>query len=50
MRIGTLGGTVCSIWASISLGDIAQTVLMAVIGTVVSYLSSALLRRFRKKP
>jgi hypothetical protein len=43
IRIGTLGGTLCSIWASFSLGDVAQTAIMAVIGTVVSFLTSRLL-------
>ncbi|WP_400262969.1 hypothetical protein ACFX5U_07800 [Sphingobacterium sp. SG20118] len=49
IRIGTVGGTLCSIWASLSLGDILQTVVMAAIGTVVSFLTSRLLGRCRKK-
>ncbi|MBB2950622.1 hypothetical protein [Sphingobacterium sp. JUb56] len=49
IRIGTLGGTLCSIWVSFSLGDIMQTALMAVVGTVVSYWTSRLLGRMRKK-
>lgn len=40
IRIGTLGGTLCSIWASFSLGDVAHTTLMAVIGIVVSYVTA----------
>ncbi|WP_270090810.1 hypothetical protein [Sphingobacterium sp. SYP-B4668] len=45
IRIGTLGGTLCSIWASISLGDVAQTALTAALGTVVSFITSRLLAK-----
>ncbi|WP_447767608.1 hypothetical protein [Sphingobacterium faecium] len=38
-----MGGTLCSIWASFSFGDLAQTVLMAAVGTVVSFVTSRLL-------
>ncbi|MEJ5146454.1 hypothetical protein [Sphingobacterium sp. MYb388] len=40
IRIGTLGGILCSIWVSFSLGDIMHTALMAVVGTVVSYVTA----------
>lgn len=43
IRLGAMGGTLCSIWASFSLGDLAQTVLMAALGTVVSFVTSKLL-------
>ncbi|MEN5434950.1 hypothetical protein ABE545_15035 [Sphingobacterium faecium] len=43
IRIGTIGGTLCSIWASFSLGDVLQTALMAILGTVVSFVTSRLL-------
>lgn len=49
IRAGTLGGTLCSIWASITLGDILQTVVTAVIGTVASYVVSQLLQRGNHK-
>lgn len=49
IRIGTLGGTLCSIWASFTLGDVVHTALMAVVGTVVSYLTRRLLWRIRRK-
>jgi hypothetical protein len=49
IRIGTLGGTLCSIWASFSIGDVLHTALMAVVGTVISYMTSRLLGRMRKK-
>ncbi|WP_400261413.1 hypothetical protein ACFX5U_16030 [Sphingobacterium sp. SG20118] len=49
IRMGTLGGTLCSIWASFSLGDVLHTILMAGLGTLVSYLTSRLLGRLRRK-
>jgi len=49
IRIGTLGGTLCSIWASFSIGDVLHAALMAVVGTVISYMTSRLLGRMRKK-
>ncbi|MFD2554210.1 hypothetical protein [Sphingobacterium tabacisoli] len=48
-QIGTLGGTLCSVWASVSWGDLFQTVLMAAIGSLVSYAISVLLSRPDKK-
>jgi len=49
IRISTLGGTICSIWASISLGDVMQTVLTAALGTLVSFVTSRLLGRYSKR-
>jgi hypothetical protein len=49
VQTGTLGGTLCSIWTSITLGDIMQTVILATIGAIVSYLVSKLLDRRRKR-
>lgn len=49
IRIGTLGGTLCSIYASFSFGDLLQTALMAVVGTAVSYLTSRLLGKVGKR-
>ncbi|WP_324760526.1 hypothetical protein [Sphingobacterium thalpophilum] len=49
IRISTLGGTICSIWASISLGDVAQTALMAALGTLVSFVTSRLLSLWKPK-
>ncbi|UIR54760.1 hypothetical protein LZQ00_10780 [Sphingobacterium sp. SRCM116780] len=51
MRFGVLGGTLCSIWISISFGDVLQTMLMAVVGTAVSFVTSRLLGKLgqRKK-
>ncbi|MNH43765.1 hypothetical protein D3C79_1057520 [compost metagenome] len=49
IRIDTLGGTLCSIWASFSLADVTHTALMTVVGTVLSYVTSRLMGRMRKK-
>lgn len=49
LRIGTLGGSLCSIWASISLGDVLQTALLAAAGTCVSYVTSRLLSKWTKR-
>lgn len=49
IRISTLGGTICSIWASISLGDVAQTALMAALGALVSFATSRLLGHWAKR-
>lgn len=49
LQMGTLGGALCSVWATVSWGDLFQTVLMAAIGTLVSYAISAVLSRSAKK-
>ncbi|MNT02384.1 hypothetical protein D3C72_1368790 [compost metagenome] len=49
IRMGTLGGALCSIYASFSFGDLMQTALMAVVGTLVSYVTSRLLGKIKSK-
>jgi len=49
MRISAIGGTICSIWASLSLDDVLQTALTAALGTIVSFATSRLLGRWNKK-
>ena len=49
IRISALGGTLCSIWVSFSLGDVAQTVLTAALGTLVSFLTSRLIGRWNNR-
>lgn len=49
IRISAVGGTLCSIWASISLGDVLQTALTAALGTLVSFATSWLLGRCNRK-
>ncbi|HAU55703.1 MAG TPA: hypothetical protein DHU90_00935 [Sphingobacterium sp.] len=49
IRISALGGTLCSIWASISLGDVLQTALTAALGTLISFATSRLLAKLGKR-
>lgn len=49
MRISAFGGTICSIWASLSLCDVFQTALMAAVGTLVSFVTSRLLGKLNKR-
>jgi mannitol-specific phosphotransferase system IIBC component len=49
IRVSAIGGTICSIWASISLGDVLQTVLTAALGTLVSFATSRLLAKLGKR-
>lgn len=46
---GTLGGTLCSIGVSFDWSNMAETVLMAVVGAAVSYLLSRLLQGKRRR-
>lgn len=48
IRVSAIGGTICSIWASISLGDVLQTALTAALGTIVSFATSRLLAKLGK--
>jgi len=51
--IGTVGGTLLSIAANISTGDMLRTAVLAAVGALVSFAVSVLLklllRRIRKK-
>lgn len=49
IRLGAFGGTLCSLWLSLTFNDLLQTALMAVVGTVVSFMTSKLLGRIVKK-
>ncbi|WP_175991935.1 hypothetical protein [Sphingobacterium sp. CZ-UAM] len=49
IRISAFAGTICSIWASITLGDILQTVLTAALGTMVSFVTSRLIGRWNNR-
>ncbi|KKX46413.1 hypothetical protein [Sphingobacterium sp. IITKGP-BTPF85] len=48
IRISAIGGTICSIWASLSFGDLFQTALLAAVGTFVSFVTSRLLGKVSK--
>ena len=49
MYTGTAGGSLTGIVAAISLGDLAQTIILAVVGTVVSYFVTVCLNKLLKK-
>ncbi len=48
-KTGTLGGTLCSVYINLSVGDILHTVVMALIGAVVSFGVSYLLAKWIKR-
>ena len=50
LRSGVVGGTFLSTIFNISLHDVVFTVVMAVIGAVVSFFVSCLLRRLFSEP
>jgi hypothetical protein len=43
--LGTVSGTVLTVWTNISSSDIIKTVVLAVLGATVSFVVSILLRR-----
>jgi hypothetical protein len=45
---GTLGGTLLSIFASVDVGDVAKTAVLAVVGAVVSFSVSLLLKKITR--
>ncbi|GEM63720.1 hypothetical protein SF1_17020 [Sphingobacterium faecium NBRC 15299] len=49
IRVGKLGGTLCSIYVSFSFGDLMQFAWMAVVGMLVSYVTSRLLGKIKSK-
>ncbi|NGM64152.1 MULTISPECIES: hypothetical protein [Sphingobacterium] len=49
VQLGTLGGTICSVWNSFDWSNLAHTALMAVVGAAVSYLTSRLLQGRRRR-
>ena len=46
---GTAGGSLSGILAAINLGDLAQTIILAVVGTVVSFIVTLCLNRLVRK-
>jgi hypothetical protein len=42
---GTIGGTLLSVFASVQLGDIFKTILLAVIGATTSFAVSLFLKK-----
>ncbi|WP_437920286.1 hypothetical protein [Sphingobacterium sp. LRF_L2] len=49
VQVGTLGGTLCSIWNSFDWSNLVNTILMAIVGAAVSYLTSRLLQGKRRR-
>lgn len=45
---GTVGGTLLSIFANVDVGDIAKTVVLAIVGAVVSFSVSLLLKKITR--
>jgi mannitol-specific phosphotransferase system IIBC component len=48
LQVGTASGTLLSIFPSIASDDIAKTIILAVVGAVISFLVSLLLKKFTK--
>jgi hypothetical protein len=48
LQIGTASGTLLSIFPSITSQDIEKTIILAVVGAVISFLASLLLKKFTK--
>ncbi|WP_437921456.1 hypothetical protein [Sphingobacterium sp. LRF_L2] len=49
VQIGTVGGTLCSLWNSFDWSNLINTILMAIVGATVSYLVSRLLQGKRRR-
>ncbi|WP_170852538.1 hypothetical protein [Sphingobacterium wenxiniae] len=49
IQVGTLGGTLCSIFGSITLDDMVKTAVLAATGAIVSFLVSRLMEGKRKR-
>lgn len=45
VQMGTLGGTLCTIFFHLQAGDILRTVVLAAVGAAVSFAVSKLLNR-----
>ncbi|WP_412561408.1 hypothetical protein [Winogradskyella sp. MIT101101] len=49
LKFSIIGGTISSTWIHITSEDIIKTILMAIIGAVVSYIVSILIKRIHQK-
>jgi len=47
--IGTCGGILFGIYPTLMIGDIIRTVILAIVGAIVSFFVSLLLARLVKK-
>lgn len=48
-QIGFLGGTLTSVVVNISFADVMATIILAIVGTLVSFLLSMLLKKGVRK-
>lgn len=49
VQTGTLGGTLCSIFGNLNVGDVLTTALLAALGAVVSFIVSRVLSDLSRK-
>ncbi|MGJ1321908.1 hypothetical protein ACR780_04410 [Sphingobacterium faecium] len=49
IRLSAWGGTICSIWGSFTFGDLLQTIILAAVGTLVSFVTSRLLGKLTRR-
>jgi len=49
LKFSIIGGTISSTWIHITSEDIIKTILMAILGAVVSYIVSILIKRIHQK-
>src|SRR5690606_29247854 len=49
VQTGTLGGTLCSIFGNLNVGDVLTTALLAALGAVVSFVVSSVLSALSRK-
>lgn len=47
-QLQTFCGSLCSIWASYTFGELMHTIVMAVLGTGVSYILSRFLQKKKR--
>jgi len=47
--VGTCGGVLLGIYPALMIGDIVRTVILAIVGAIVSFFVSLLLARLVKK-
>jgi uncharacterized membrane protein YeaQ/YmgE (transglycosylase-associated protein family) len=48
LKFSIIGGTISSTWIHITSDDIIKTIIMAILGAVVSYIVSLILKRIHQ--
>jgi len=41
VKLSTIGGSICGVWASFSIGGLLYSALTALVGTLVSFLTTS---------